>query len=562
MVQRLLKIFNRELGSLHEAALLLALAMFLSQLLALFRDRLLAGTFGAGIALDIYYSAFRLPDLLYATIASFVSVTVLIPLLIDRLEKDKNESARNLLSAVFSLFILVMTLTIALFWFFLPNLINLLAPGFDLPEQQEIILLTRILLLSPFFLGLSNILGSVSQVYRRFLIYSLSPIFYNLGIILGLIFFVPVWGVTGLVWGVILGAFLHLAIQLPTIWSVGFWPSFSLVQIRDHFLVIKKIILISWPRTITLSLGQLIMLVFVALASYLGKGSIAIFTFAYNLQSVPLAIVGVSYSVAAFPALSKHFVRGELSKFSNKIISVARHIIFWSLPAIVMFIVLRAQIIRVILGTGQFNWTATRLVAACLALFTLSILAQSLSLLFVRGYYAMGKTARPLAVNLFSALITIGLVFIFYTWWQADLNFRAFWEIVLRVEDLPNTSVLVLPLAYSLGVIINCLCLGLFFFWENQLTLRLLGQTFNQAFWSALAGGMVSYYLLNLLAPYLPLRTVLGIFAQGLIAGLGGLMVNILLLSLWQNQELHDVWQAVRHRFWRSETLIPEQAEL
>ena len=165
--------FNREFGGLHEAALLLAVSMFLSQLLALARDRLLAGTFGAGTTLDIYYSAFRLPDLLYATIASFVSVAVLIPFLIERLEKGEEKEARDFLSAVLTLFMLVMVAVSVVAWLFMPQLAPWLAPGFKAEASTQMIAMARILLLSPILLGLSNLLGSVTQAYRKFFIYSL-----------------------------------------------------------------------------------------------------------------------------------------------------------------------------------------------------------------------------------------------------------------------------------------------------------------------------------------------------------------------------------------------------
>jgi len=562
MVRRLLKIFNKEFGGLHEAALLLALSMFLSQLLALARDRLLAGTFGAGATLDIYYSAFRLPDLLYATIASFVSVAVLIPFLVERLEKGEEKSARDFLSAVFTLFMLVLATVGVIAWVLMPRLAPWLAPGFDSGAQSQMIMMARILLLSPILLGLSNLLGSVTQVYRRFFIYSLSPIFYNLGIIVGILALTPIWGPVGLVWGVILGASLHLAIQLPALIDIGFWPRWSVKKLLANLRLIGKMMVTSWPRTLTLSTNQLVILVFVAIASYWGKGSIAVFNFAYNLQSVPLSIVGISYSVAAFPTLSKYFARGHLDKFIDQITSATRHIIFWSMPAMVMFIVLRAQVVRVILGTGRFNWSATRLTAACLALFAVSVLAQSLILLFIRGYYASGQTAKPLLTNLFSSALMIASVFFFNAWWQAGSTFRLFWENILRVQDLPNTAVLILPLAYSLGTIINCLLLGFFFIGEHRFSIKPMVKTFQQTFWSALAGGVVAYLLLNILDPFLSLQTLAGIFTQGLLAGLGGLAVNLLLLWWLGSQELKDLARAIRHKFWRGETLIPEQSEL
>ena len=280
MVKRFWHLLDKEIGGLHEAALLLAISMLLAQLLALVRDRLLAATFGAGTSLDIYYSAFRVPDLLYTTIASFVSVAVLIPFLIERLEKGEESKARDFLSAVFSIFTLVMIAVSVIAYLVMPWLARLLAPGFDMAAQNQVVLLARILLLSPLLLGLSNLLGSVTQAYRKFFIYSLSPILYNVGIIAGIIFFAPVFGLPGLVWGVILGAFMHLAIQLPTLWRIGFWPRWSVKQIVINWRLLTKMVATSWPRTLTLSANQLVIFALIALASYLNRGAISIFNFA------------------------------------------------------------------------------------------------------------------------------------------------------------------------------------------------------------------------------------------------------------------------------------------
>lgn len=562
MVKRLLRLLNKEFGGLHEAALLLAGSMLLSQLLALVRDRLLAATFGASFSLDIYYSAFRLPDLLYSTIASFVSVAVLIPFLIERLEKGEETSARNFLSAIFTLFTLVMIVVSAIAYFAMPSLALWLTPGFSSEAQLELISLARILLLSPFLLGLSNLLGSVTQAYRKFLVFSLSPVLYNLGIILGIVLLVPSYGLKGLVWGVAIGALLHLGIQLPTLFKIGFWPKWSLPQVLANWQLIKKIVLISWPRTLTLSSNQLVLIILIALASYLGKGAIAVFNLSLNLQSVPLAIVGISYSVAAFPTLSKYFARGHLDKFVAQIVVASRHIIFWSMPALMMFVVLRAQIVRVILGSGNFDWTATRLTAACLALFSLSVLTQSLVLLLVRGYYAGGETVKPLLANIFSSALTIALAILFSWLFKTNESWRLLWENLLRVRDIPGAIILMLPLAYSVGSIVNGSLLITFFAWDYRFKVWPIVSSAGEDLVAAILGGVTAYFLLNFLSHYFNLQTVAGIFAQGFLAGIGGLLVNALALWVLGSKELTDIGRAIRHKFWRGEALLPEQLEL
>ena len=237
----------------------------------------------------------------------------------------------------------------------------------------QLVTAMRIMLFSPFFLGLSNFFSGVTQMNRRFLIYSLSPSLYNIGIIIGALFFYRYLGLAGLVWGVALGACLHMAIQIPFIIRTHTSPRFFR---KVHWASVKRVVLLSLPRTLTLSANQLASFFLIALASFMAGGSIAIFNFANSIESVPLTLIGVSYSSAAFPTLSRLFSTGKLQEFLHEVAISARHIIFWSLPVTALFIVLRAQIVRVVLGAGAFDWNATRLTAAALALFIISIVAQ------------------------------------------------------------------------------------------------------------------------------------------------------------------------------------------
>lgn len=559
MVGRLFSLLTREVGGLHEAAFLLGLSALASQLLALIRDRLLAANFGAGSTLDVYYSAFRIPDLIYVSIASFVSVTVLIPYIIEGLNSGARPEVKKFIDTIFTVFFAVMIAVSLVFLLIMPSLTPLVAPGFT-PEQQALMtLLSRILLLSPLFLGLSNLVGSVTQGLKKFFIYALSPVVYNLGIIFGIIFLFPWLGPVGLALGVALGAFAHLAVQLPAIAKEKFWPKFSWPQ---DWSEIKQIVLISLPRTITLGAHQLALMALVSLGSTLGVGAIAVFNFAWNLQSVPLAIVGVSYSVAAFPALSQLFASGERELFLSQIRTATRHIVFWSMIATVFFVVLRAQVVRVILGAGEFGWTETRLVAAALAIFAVSVVAQSLVLLLVRGYYAAGRTSIPFLINSSCSILIIGLAFLFKQIFDSWLLGRFFLESLLRVGDVVGTSVLVLPLAFSSGLILNLIILNIFFHRDFGSLGRPVTTSIWQSFSAAVFGGFVSYQVLNLLAPNLDLDTFRGIFAQGLIAGLAGLIATLVLLRALNNRELKELWQTLHHKFWRVAPIAPSPEEL
>lgn len=554
MVEKIFKLLGREFGDLHSAALLLGLSSFASQLLALIRDRLLAAQFGASSELDIYYAAFRIPDLVYVSLASFISVSVLIPFIIGGL-KEKKAEVRRFLDSALTLFCLLLVVVSAILFVLMPYLSRWLAPGFDEQAIRQLITLSRWLLLSPFLLGLSNLVGAVTQSLRRFFIYALSPLLYNVGIIVGVIFLSPRFGLIGLVWGVVLGALLHLLIQVPTVVRAKLMPRLSA---EIAWTQLKPVILLSIPRTLTLSAHQLSILVLVALASLFGAGAIAVFNFAFNLQSVPLSIIGVSYSVAAFPTLVALFSGGEHDKFIKQLTMALRHILFWSVPAVVMFIVLRAQIVRVILGSGQFDWRDTRLTAAALALFIISVAAQSMILLFVRGYYAAGKTRRPLWLNVTSSILIIVIAAVLSALVRVRPELLENFADLLRVGDLTETAVLVLPLAFSLGVLIN---LGLFWHYFQKdfgRFPRLVDRALHDSIIGSLAAGLVTYILLTWLGRIFDLNTFVGIFGQGFIAGIIGLAVFALVLHWRRNEELSELIRSIRGKFWRTKPVAPE----
>jgi len=283
-----------------------------------------------------------------------------------------------------------------------------------------------------------------------------------------------------------------------------------------------------------------------------------VFTLALNLQSIPLAIVGVSYSVAAFPALAKLFTKGEHGEFLKEISTAARHIIFWSLPATVLFVVLRAQVVRTAFGAGQFDWTATRLVAAALALFAISVVAQSLMLLLVRGYYAMGNTRTPLVMNVLSSSVTVALGLLLVWMFGHAPTFRYFIESILRVDNISGTIVLMLPLAYTLGMLLNMALLFVSFEHHFPSFLSLIKKSFLHAFAASVCMGFVAYHMLGILDDVLPTEHLFGIFLQGALAGLTGITVHIFLLRLLENEELKEITQSFRHKFWKEKPIAPE----
>lgn len=558
MVKGIINIINKEISSLHQAAYLLGFFALCSQILALFRDRILASSFGASNTLDLYYSAFRIPDILFVTVASIVSISVLIPFLIDRFEKGEKE-AKDFIDTVFSFYFCFMFVVGIVAYITTPYFMTRLFPAFAKGDEfVELVKLTRILLLSPVFLGFSNLLASITQTHKRFFIYAISPVVYNVGIIFGILFLYPVFGLSGLGFGVIFGAFLHFAIQIPFLLSIRMFPRFSF-PIRLSF--IKNIVYTSLPRTITVSSNELAELFLVSFASFFVPGSVSIFNFSFNLQAVPFSIIGVSYSLAAFPTLTRLFSNGNKEEFVEQMVNSSRHIIFWSVPISVMFIVLRAQIVRTILGAGRFNWNDTRLTAAALALFTMSLLAQNLVALFVRSYYSQGKTKTPLFMNILSASFIVMFSYYLVNVFQTNYFFRDFIESILKVSEIPGTVVLMLPLGFSVGVLINLLIHWVGFHKHFPKYSSPVLRTLFEVTGSSVIMGYVTYRCLGLFDNIFDLDTLFGIFMQGFLSGIMGIFVSIVLLYLLKSRELSEVWATLHRKIWKSNVVGPD-AEL
>ncbi|MEI6316844.1 MAG: lipid II flippase MurJ, partial [bacterium] len=327
MISRIFRVVNRGWQGMHEAAILLGVFSLVSQLIGLFRDRMLASMIGPSSTLDIYYAAFRIPDLLYLSVASLASITVLMPFIIERLNKNGKESARKFFNDVFSGFLILLVFVCGIVFIFMPSISHMIAPGFNVQELHTLVGVSRIMLLSPILLGLSGLVGTITQILRKFIVFSLSPIFYNLGLIAGIVFLYPRFGVYGLAVGVVVGALLHLLIQLPTIIAAGFTPSLSR---RIEKASLRKLIMLSLPRTIGLSMNSISLLVIVALASTVGAGSVSIFNFSINLETTPVGIIGLSYAIASFPLLAETFARGDMEGWKKSIFSATRQILFWS----------------------------------------------------------------------------------------------------------------------------------------------------------------------------------------------------------------------------------------
>lgn len=535
MVRRILERIGAPVRGLHQAAYLLAALTLASQALALLRDRTFAHTFGAGPTLDFYYAAFRVPDLVFALVSSLVSAYVIIPRIAGL---DRDEVRRLLSESATFLFVVggAICLVLAVF---MPQFLALLYPDFAVSaDHGAFVLLARILLIQPILLGLSGVIASVTQVHRRFFLFALSPVLYNLGIIFGAVALYPRYGLPGIGIGVVLGAIGYAAINIPVVLEAGVMPRFALPTLARMLPIVRD----SVPRSLALGMGSVTLLALTSLASRLGTGAVSVFTLAGNLEAVPLALIGSSYAVAAFPALSEASNEEGKVEFTRILSASSRHIILWSIVFLGLIAVLRAHIVRVILGTGAFGWDATRLTAALLAILAVGLVAQGLVLLFSRALYAARQSWRPLVYQVAGGVFTV-LFGVYFLSMPAN-GFPAWLASLLRVSDVKGTEILLIALAAALGQIFLALLSLVALHRVAPALARTLLRPFLQGLIAAVAGGGAAYGVLALEGGIASLTTLVSVFTQGFIAGIVGLAASALALLLIGNEEFRDIVSA------------------
>ncbi|NTW27428.1 MAG: murein biosynthesis integral membrane protein MurJ [Candidatus Moranbacteria bacterium] len=541
--------------SVVAAAFIISLAGVASRVLGLFRDRILAGQFGAGDTLDAYYAAFRIPDLIYNLMIVGALSAAFIPVFTELIAKDNEEEAWKLSSGILSLQILFTGIVSIILVIFAPQLMHLVTPGYHDAKMDLTVTLTRIMFLSPFLLGISGILGGALVSFKKFLIYSLAPIFYNAGIIVGALFLVKPFGPAGLAWGVVLGALLHLLIQYPAVKFSGFHfkPMFFDAW-KNHS--VRKVIKLMIPRTLTIAVSQINFTIITIFASTLSAGSLAVFNFANNIQSGPLGLFGVSFAIAVFPTLSALSAKNEQDKFVNAFSRTFRQILFFVIPLSMFLFVLRAQTVRVLLGTGKFNWDNTILTFQVLGLMAISLFAQSLLPLLTRAFYAIQNTKTPLYIAIVSEAINISaVVFFLRKGMVLGLPPALFTD---RFAQAWN-PVFGLAIAFSIASMVNMVLLMIFLRknlpsidGKNILnsTMRIVGAT--------MIAGVVTQIAKVIVGTQGELDTFVAVFTQLVIAGGAGLAAFCLASYYFNVKEYFQFTQSITRKVFRAKKTIGE----
>lgn len=432
MVQKLIKFFVGT-SSITGATAILAVTLLGSNILGVIRDHYLAQKIPATI-LDTYFAAFRLPDLIFNTLILGAVSASFIPVFAELVAKDNRDETNQTGSTVITSALIATIFLAAIFFVAMPSLMGYLVPDFPTDKLALTVTNARYLLASPVLFGLSFIVSGMLTATKRFVATALAPIVYNGSIILGTLLAADHYSVSGVVWAVIIGSFLHLVVQLPSLAKIGFRFRLILDWRNEH---VRKIAKLMVPRTIGLGANQLMLMAFTFLASRIGGGAIAIYTFADNIQTTPVVIFATSIAQALFPTLAQHHALSRGSEFRRHIERAIGTIIFFLTPMAVGMVLLRAQIVRLILGSGYFGWEETIVAARTLGWFTPGLVAAGLLPLLYRAFFARHNTIIPTIAGIVAVAVSI----------------------IIASALAPNLGVVALPIGFSTGVIIESMML-------------------------------------------------------------------------------------------------------
>lgn len=397
-------------------------ATILGSALGILKNILLASRFGASAELDVYFAAFRIPDFLYSVFIFSTLSASFFPVFSRVLAAGK-EQAWKLLSALIALFSLFLGIGAIAVFLSSARLAALLAPGFSPPQLDLLSSLLRVLMLQPILMALANLFADALQSFKRFFISTLAPVFYNGGIIVGVLWFSQRVGIYGVVWGVVLGSGLYALIQVPTLRGIGFRFSLSFKEMWND---VKDMLLLMIPRSFTLVANNAVLFWVTMLSSLLPIGSLSVYSLADSFQALPQTVIALSFVTVAFPQLAQQWIKSrsaeehretERARFLSLFDAAAGQIMAWLVPSALLFVAFADPIVRIFLGHGNFNVADQRVAIAALMVFALGIPAQGLLMLLIRTFFATEDTKQPLFATLLSLLIVFPAMWLFATRW-------------------------------------------------------------------------------------------------------------------------------------------------
>ena len=401
-------LFARQ-SNILSAAAIIAATLLLSRILGLLKYRLLTSYFTVS-EIGLFLASFRLPNLVFDLVVMGALTTSFIPVFTACLHQDKKEADR-VASTVINISLIFFLPLLVILLLFTEPIMRLITPGLSRSELNFVVPFTQIMLLGqtpPLILG--NFLTGIIQSHKRFLIPAIAPVLYNLGIIAGIIILTPTVGLYAPVFGVIIGAIFFFLFQIPLAKNLGFRYQF-LLDLKNK--AVREIGKLVFPRLLGLGITQLNYTVNLTLSSLLSSRAITIFNFAQQLQQLPIGIFGATIAQAALPTLAEENNKDDPTSFIKTFQHSFLQILFLTLPAAAVLIVLRIPIVRLVYGASKFDWAATVDTGRTLAFFSLALVSEAIVNLVVRAFYALHISKTPVVLGSIAVGINILLSIIF-----------------------------------------------------------------------------------------------------------------------------------------------------
>jgi putative peptidoglycan lipid II flippase len=512
-------------NTILSAASVLAIAGGISAILGLVKARVLTTYFGVSDELAIFYTADRIPNLIYSMLVIGALSTIFIPVFTYTFKNDRDQAwktASSMINSSLVFFLSIGTLIVI----FAPFIMRLLSVGQFTDDQ--IVLganLMRIMLGAQMILVISSFITCILQSFKYFLIPALAPVVYSLGIILGTILLAERFGIYGPAIGVVIGAFLHLAIQTPLLKKVDFTFAFT-IDLKNRGL--REIFSLMPPRILSVTIANLLLTINNSLAILVSTSSVVFLKFASQLQFFPVSLFGVSIAAASLPTLSRETDEENLDKFKNTFLTSLHQMLFLVIPVSMILFVLRVPVVRIVYGAANFPWEATILTAYALAFFSISIFAQSANYLLTRAFYSLRDTKTPVLVSSVTIVVNI-LTALFF----------------VRIMGFGVWSI---ALAFSITSLIDMIALlALLSKKVGGFSTKKLIVPFTKISYAALFMGLSLYLPLKLLDQFVfdTTRTI-NLLALTGIAGIAGIAAYLFFTKVFKVEEIELLYKLLR----------------
>ncbi len=399
-------------GSVVARSTLVVMAgMAAATVVGLIRQRIVAGAFGTSAALDAFSAANGIPELLFTILAGGALSFAFIPIYAELLETGEKKASDLLFSQVVNIIFLLTLAASVIVAAFAETLVTApwgIGPSFPPEVQQLTIQLMRILLLSTLIFAISSIVTGSLHAHQHFLLPAFTSVVYSGGIIVGAVVLAPSMGVFGLAWGAVIGAFLHLAIQVPGLIHFGIrWV--PTMQLSPE---LRRVAILMAPRIVDLMMARLMIdWINSNIGSGLGEGRVSSLRYAYQLMNMPWTLIGTAIGIAVFPTMAVLASKKSRAEQRNAVSGAMRAVLTLAIPAAVGLLVLGEPIIRILYEGGEFTADSTRLVFYALQFYTLTLISQTMLEVVVRAFASTQDTVTPLLISIGTTVINVVLAF-------------------------------------------------------------------------------------------------------------------------------------------------------